>query len=359
MSSCSTPWCAEYTSWQIAARIPGIFDAAIDAPTPDPQTSTPRSARPPRIAPDLAREVGIVDAHLRRSRRRDRRPRDPAESTARDHDLTETHAAVIEPDRHLHPGARLRNRECGKHGRGSPHGRARSLAGVGPAAPGRRGSGQRQGRLGHPTSVDVRGRPRGGAPRRAPPLRLRSSRTIRGTTGSSSRRAMPRRSSTASSVPRERSPRRSSAPTASSAAGSRAIRCPSCPGSTSPPDRSARDSRSASGWRSPASSLNRLPFRVWVICGDSEMAEGSMWEAAEHGPSTSSTTSRRSSTSTGSASAARRCTAGTSRRTRVGSRRSAGMRSRSTATTSTAIDAAYREAEGTSRAGRPRSSRER
>jgi transketolase len=29
--------------------------------------------------------------------------------------------------------------------------------------------------------------------------------------------------------------------------------------------------------------LTRLPFRVWVICGDSEMAEGSMWEAAEHG----------------------------------------------------------------------------
>jgi len=28
--------------------------------------------------------------------------------------------------------------------------------------------------------------------------------------------------------------------------------------------------------------LNRLPFRVWAICGDSEMAEGSMWEAAEH-----------------------------------------------------------------------------
>jgi transketolase len=28
--------------------------------------------------------------------------------------------------------------------------------------------------------------------------------------------------------------------------------------------------------------LNRLPFRVWVICGDSEMAEGSMWEAIEH-----------------------------------------------------------------------------
>ncbi|MGZ4461736.1 MAG: transketolase [Gaiellaceae bacterium] len=28
--------------------------------------------------------------------------------------------------------------------------------------------------------------------------------------------------------------------------------------------------------------LDRLPFRVWVIGGDSEMAEGSMWEAAEH-----------------------------------------------------------------------------
>ena len=28
--------------------------------------------------------------------------------------------------------------------------------------------------------------------------------------------------------------------------------------------------------------LNRLPFRTWVLCGDSEMAEGSMWEAAEH-----------------------------------------------------------------------------
>ncbi|MEP7159133.1 MAG: transketolase [Chloroflexota bacterium] len=26
--------------------------------------------------------------------------------------------------------------------------------------------------------------------------------------------------------------------------------------------------------------LDRLPYRVWVLCGDSEMAEGSMWEAA-------------------------------------------------------------------------------
>jgi transketolase len=28
--------------------------------------------------------------------------------------------------------------------------------------------------------------------------------------------------------------------------------------------------------------LNRLSFRVWVLCGDSELAEGSMWEALEH-----------------------------------------------------------------------------
>jgi len=29
--------------------------------------------------------------------------------------------------------------------------------------------------------------------------------------------------------------------------------------------------------------LDRLPYRVWVLCGDSEMAEGSMWEAFEAG----------------------------------------------------------------------------
>src|SRR6476469_6481164 len=28
--------------------------------------------------------------------------------------------------------------------------------------------------------------------------------------------------------------------------------------------------------------LDRLPSHVWVLCGDSEMAEGSMWEAFEH-----------------------------------------------------------------------------
>ncbi|MFI8932895.1 transketolase [Streptomyces sp. NPDC053474] len=28
--------------------------------------------------------------------------------------------------------------------------------------------------------------------------------------------------------------------------------------------------------------LDRVPYRVWVLCGDSELAEGSVWEAAEH-----------------------------------------------------------------------------
>ncbi|MBU3865218.1 transketolase [Streptomyces sp. 4503] len=28
--------------------------------------------------------------------------------------------------------------------------------------------------------------------------------------------------------------------------------------------------------------LDHMPYRVWVLCGDSEMAEGSMWEAFEH-----------------------------------------------------------------------------
>src|SRR6266496_6626270 len=28
--------------------------------------------------------------------------------------------------------------------------------------------------------------------------------------------------------------------------------------------------------------LDRLPYRIWVLCGDSESAEGSIWEAFEH-----------------------------------------------------------------------------
>ncbi|MDP9344819.1 MAG: transketolase [Actinomycetota bacterium] len=31
-----------------------------------------------------------------------------------------------------------------------------------------------------------------------------------------------------------------------------------------------------------AKRLDRLPYRVWVLCGDSELAEGSIWEAFDH-----------------------------------------------------------------------------
>ncbi len=31
-----------------------------------------------------------------------------------------------------------------------------------------------------------------------------------------------------------------------------------------------------------ARALDRLPYRVWCLCGDSEMAEGSIWEAVDH-----------------------------------------------------------------------------
>jgi transketolase len=36
------------------------------------------------------------------------------------------------------------------------------------------------------------------------------------------------------------------------------------------------------GVATAAEKLDRLPYRVWVLCGDSEMAEGSIWEAFQH-----------------------------------------------------------------------------
>jgi transketolase len=38
----------------------------------------------------------------------------------------------------------------------------------------------------------------------------------------------------------------------------------------------------AAGIAMCARELDRLPYRVWALCGDSEMAEGSIWEAVEH-----------------------------------------------------------------------------
>ena len=58
--------------------------------------------------------------------------------------------------------------------------------------------------------------------------------------------------------------------------------------------------------------LDRLPYRVWVLCGDSELAEGSIWEALDKASHYSCPTWSPSSTSTGSARAARPSWAGTS-----------------------------------------------
>jgi transketolase len=38
----------------------------------------------------------------------------------------------------------------------------------------------------------------------------------------------------------------------------------------------------ATGVAIAAKRLDRLPYRVWCLCGDSEMAEGSMWESIQH-----------------------------------------------------------------------------
>src|SRR3954466_6779851 len=38
----------------------------------------------------------------------------------------------------------------------------------------------------------------------------------------------------------------------------------------------------ATGIALAARRLDRLPYRVWCLCGDSEMAEGSMWESIQH-----------------------------------------------------------------------------
>ena len=59
MSSCSTPWCAEYVSWHMPARMPGILLAATHTPTPEPQIRMPRGASPALIAsPTLSAKSG-------------------------------------------------------------------------------------------------------------------------------------------------------------------------------------------------------------------------------------------------------------------------------------------------------------
>jgi transketolase len=69
--------------------------------------------------------------------------------------------------------------------------------------------------------------------------------------------------------------------TGGSAHGWRATPPRCCRGSTWPPARSARGCREGVGVALAGWYLDELPYHVWVLCGDSEMAEGSMWEALD------------------------------------------------------------------------------
>ncbi len=57
--------------------------------------------------------------------------------------------------------------------------------------------------------------------------------------------------------------------------------------------------------------LERRPYRVWVLCGDSELAEGSIWEALDKASHYKLSNLVAMWTSTGSAKAARPTWAGT------------------------------------------------
>ena len=95
--------------------------------------------------------------------------------------------------------------------------------------------------------------------------------------------------------------------------------------------------------------LDRLPYRIWVLCGDSEMAEGSMWEAFEHACARKARQPDRDHRREPARPARRDDARLGSRLVReAGARPSAGMRSRSTATMSRRSTRAYAEALETS-----------
>ena len=79
-----------------------------------------------------------------------------------------------------------------------------------------------------------------------------------------------------------RSPTRSCSTYRQFGSCSRATRRRSSRGSTSRPARSGQGLPIGVGMALAGKYLDRLPYRVWVLCGDSEMAEGSIWEAFEH-----------------------------------------------------------------------------
>jgi transketolase len=79
--------------------------------------------------------------------------------------------------------------------------------------------------------------------------------------------------------------------------------------------------------------LDRVPYRVWVLCGDSELAEGSIWRRWTKPATTSCRISSPSLTSTGSVSGVPRRWAGISMPTRAAPRRSGRVSCTSTGTT--------------------------
>ena len=108
------------------------------------------------------------------------------------------------------------------------------------------------------------------------------SRTTRTTTGSSSRRATRRRSSTRCSAPRARSPRRSCSTYRQFDSIFEGHPTPRIPWVDVATGSLGQGLPYGVGMALAGKKLDRLPFRVWVLCGDSEIAEGSQWEALEH-----------------------------------------------------------------------------
>ena len=79
-----------------------------------------------------------------------------------------------------------------------------------------------------------------------------------------------------------RSPTRSCSPSASSAAACEGHPTPAIPWVDVATGSLGQGLPIGVGIALAGKQLDRLPYRVWVLCGDSEMAEGSMWEAFEH-----------------------------------------------------------------------------
>ena len=153
---------------------------------------------------------------------------------------------------------------------------------AGAAVPRRLGAHERGREVGASDVRDVRCRPARGARRRLPPLRLRRAeepgerppRLLEGPRVDASVRDLPRRG--------RRLRRGAPRTTASTGACSRATRRRVIPWVDVATGSLGQGLPIGVGMALAAKQLEQLPSRVWVLCGDSEMAEGSMWEAFEH-----------------------------------------------------------------------------